>query len=99
MKASRLVLCSIFVCSLAGCMSDGNGNNPIVQATIFKQASVVYHTGDNIEVTYYVGGINHAINEQNAIELLKKECGGAFRITGRTNSPGGDQYIDAVCVH
>ncbi len=99
MRGRVLLFCAAIACQLAGCVSDGNGNNPIVQATVFKQASVVYHTGENIEITYYVGGINHAINEQNAIELLKNECGGAFRITNRTNSPAGDQYIDAVCVH
>lgn len=99
MKGWDHLLYAIFACQLAGCVSDGSGNNPLIQATVFKQASVVYHTGDNIEVTYYVGGIQHAINEQNAIELLKKECGGAFKITNRTNSPAGDQYIDAVCVH
>jgi hypothetical protein len=31
------------------------------------------------------------------MDLLKKECGGAFRITGRSNAPSGDSYVDAVC--
>lgn len=98
MRVGAALLGCMLACQVAGCISDGSGNNPIVQATVFKQASVVYHTGDNIEITYYAGGIQHAINEQSAIELLKRECGGAFKISNRSNSPGGDQYIDAICV-
>lgn len=35
---------------------------------------------------------------RNAIELLKKEYGGAFRPTGQSNAPSGGSDIDAACV-
>jgi hypothetical protein len=89
--------------ALGGCVSDGNsGSNiaeGIVQSTVFAQPAVVYHTGDNLEVSYYNGGIQQSFNERNAMELLKKECGGSFRIANRSNAPSGDSYVDAVCVH
>jgi hypothetical protein len=84
--------------ALGGCVSDGNGGS-LVQSTVFAQPAVVYHTGDNLEVSYYNGGIQQSFNERNAMELIKKECGGAFRIAGRSNAPSGDSYVDAVCVH
>jgi Tfp pilus assembly protein PilX len=91
----------VAVCaSLAGCVSDGGSNvaENIIQSSVFAKPAVVYHTGDNLEVSYYNGGIQQSSNERTAMELLKKECGGAFRITGRSNAPSGDSYVDAVCV-
>jgi hypothetical protein len=87
------------VLPLAGCMSDGSNGPNLIQSTVFAQPTVVYHTGDNLEVSYYNEGVQQPFNERNAIELLKKECRGAFRIAGRSNGPNGDSYIDAVCVH
>lgn len=86
---------------LSGCVSDGGSSagGSIIQSTVFAQAAVVYHTGDNLEVSYDNGGIQQSFNERNAMDLLKKECGGAFKITGRSNAPSGDSYVDAVCVH
>jgi hypothetical protein len=52
----------------------------------------------NLEVLYFNGGIQQSFNERNAIELVKKECGGAFRITSRSDS-GSNSYVGAVCVH
>ncbi|CCD98997.1 hypothetical protein [Bradyrhizobium sp. STM 3809] len=86
---------------VSGCMTDNGGNGlagGLVQSTVFAQPSVVYHTGDNVEVSYYNGGLQQSYNERNAMDLLKKECGGAFRIVGRSNAPNGDSYVDAVCV-
>jgi len=97
----RIFLALVLTAPLAGCLSDSGNNDvgrTIVQSSVFAQPSVVYHTGDNLEISYYVGGIQHYVNEQNAIALVKKECGGAFRITNRSDS-GGTSYIDAVCVH
>jgi hypothetical protein len=89
--------------ALGGCVSDSNsGGNvagSVLQSTVFAQPAVIYHTGDNLEVSYYNGGIQQSFNERNAMDLLKKECGGAFRIAGRSNAPSGDSYVDAVCVH
>lgn len=90
---------------LAGCVSDGTSGGDsniagsILQSTVFAQPAVVYHTGDNLEVSYLNGGIQQSFNERNAMELLKKECGGAFRIASRSNAPSGDSYVEAVCVH
>ena len=97
----RFVLMIALMLPLGGCVTDDGGTSvagSIVQSTVFAQPSVTYHTGDNLEVTYYNAGIQQSFNERNAMELLKKECGGAFRITGRSNS-GADSYVDAVCVH
>jgi hypothetical protein len=95
------MLAFLIALPVAGCLSDGGNSSggSIVQSTVFAQPSVVYHTGDNLEVSYYNGGIQQSFNERNAVEILKKECGGAFRIAGRSNAPSGDSYIDAVCVH
>jgi hypothetical protein len=95
----RVLVVAGLCVALGGCVSDGNNNiaDNIVQSSVFAQPTVVYHSGDNIEISYYVGGIQQSFNEKNAIELLKKECGGAFRITNRT-STGGNSFIDAVCV-
>jgi hypothetical protein len=91
----------VYCTALGGCVSDGgNGNvvDTVVQATPFAQPIVVYHTGDDLEISYYIGGIQQSLNERNAIDLMKKECGGAFRIANRT-STGGNSFIDGVCVH
>ena len=84
MSAVRL-LCLFLALPLVGCLSDGSGSNNIagsvVQSSVFAQPTVVYHTGDNLEVSYYNGGIQQSFNERDAMDLLKKECGGAFRIT------------------
>ena len=87
--------------ALGGCVADGGNNvaGSIIQSSAFAQPAVVYHTGDHLEVSYYNGGIQQSFNEKNAMELLKKECGGAFRITSRSNAPSGGSYFDAVCVH
>jgi hypothetical protein len=97
----RNILWLIPCMPLIGCVSDGgNGTSGnILQSTVFAQPAVVYHTGDNLEVSYYNSGIQQSFNEAHAIELLKKECGGAFRITNRSNAPSGDSYIEAACVH
>jgi hypothetical protein len=101
MKLRNILGCIFFV-ALAGCMSDGGNSNvagSIIQSSVFAQPAIIYHTGDNLEVSYYNGGIQQSSNERNAMELLKRECGGAFRITNRSNAPSGDSYVDAVCVH
>jgi hypothetical protein len=102
MRARFILGCAAAV-ALNGCMSDGAGSNSvadnIVQSSVFAQPKVIYHTGDNLEVSYYNGGIQQSFNETHAMDLLKKECGGAFRITNRSNAPSGDSYVDAVCVH
>ncbi|WP_035648443.1 hypothetical protein [Bradyrhizobium sp. ORS 285] len=95
--AMRFGLIVVLMLFVSGCMTD-NGGNSLVQSTVFAQPAVVYHTGDNLEVSYYNGGLQQSYNERNAMELLKKECGGAFRIVGRSNAPSGDAYVDAVCV-
>jgi hypothetical protein len=95
------ILALLLALPLAGCLSDGNGNNnagSVIQSSVFAQPAVVYHTGDNLEVSYYNGGIQQSFNERTAMDLLKKECGGAFRITNRSNAPSGDSYVDAICV-
>jgi hypothetical protein len=87
--------------ALGGCVSDDGSNSvagSIIQSSVFAQPTVMYHTGENLEVSYYNGGIQQSFNEKNAMDLLKKECGGAFRITNRSNAPTGDSYVDAVCV-
>jgi hypothetical protein len=97
----RSILWLIPCIPLIGCVSDGGSSSSgnILQSTVFAQPAVVYHTGDNLEVSYYNSGIQQSFNEGHAIELLKKECGGAFRIANRSNAPSGDTYIEAVCVH
>jgi hypothetical protein len=97
----RIWVVAVLCAALGGCLSDGGNGvaGSIVQSSVFAQPAVVYHTGDNLEVSYYNGGVQQSFNEKNAMELLKKECGGAFRITGRSNAPSGDSYVDAVCVH
>jgi hypothetical protein len=70
-----------------------------VSLSDFAQPAVVHHTGDNLRVRYYSGLIQGSTNLRNAMDLLKKECGGAFRITKRSNEPSGYAYLDAVCVH
>lgn len=91
----RFLLLLLAVATLAGCSTGGS----VLQSSVFARPAVVYRTGDNLEISYFNAGIQQSFNEAAAIDLLKKECGGAFRITGRTASPSGDAYIDAVCVH
>ena len=61
------------------------------QTLLSGQPYVVYHTGDNIEVTQYFAGGKNGFNEANAMDLLTKECGGAYRIVKRTNTEHGDK--------
>ena len=79
--------------ALAGC---GGAGGSLIQSSVFAQPSVVYHNGNNLEVQYLNGGIQQSFNEANAMELLRKECNGAFRIVNRT-SDGPRAYVDAVC--
>ena len=97
----RFVLIFALLLLIGGCVTDGGGNNladDIVQSTVFARPKIIYHTGDNLEVSYLNGGIQQSYNERTAMDLLKQECGGAFRITGRSDSANGGSYVDAVCV-
>ena len=53
---------------------------------------VVFHTGDNIEITEnFAAGVQKGFNEAEAMELLTRECGGTFRVMNRTKT--ADMYL------
>jgi hypothetical protein len=60
--------------ALDGCVSDDGSNSvvgSIIQSSVFAQPTVMYHTGENLEVSYYNGGIQQSFNE--------KKCHGAVK--------------------
>jgi len=60
---------------------------------------IVFHTGDNIEITQsFATGVG-GFNEAEGMALLTRECGGAFRIERRTKTADGHVFVDAVCTH
>ena len=89
-------LAAIFSVLLAGCTG---GGGDLAQVSVSGQPYVVYHTGDRIEITQSFIGRQRGFDEANAMELLTKECGGAFRIVARTKTDDGHTFVDAVCVH
>jgi len=66
---SRITAFSVL---LAGCSgTGGNVGENLVQPSLFAQPSVVYHTGDNIEITEsFAAGVQEGFNEAEAMELL-----------------------------
>jgi hypothetical protein len=91
----RMIGLATFYVFLAGCSATG-GINP--ESSQFAQPSVVYRTGDKIEITQYFGpDRREGFDEKKAMELLGKECGGAFHVVNRTNTADGHTYVDAVC--
>jgi hypothetical protein len=76
---------------LTGCTGYGDLVRP--------QPYVVYHTGENIEITQYFTGVQQRFDEAKAMELLTNECRGAYRIVKRTKTTDGHTFVDAVCVH
>jgi hypothetical protein len=85
-------LAAVFSVLLTGCTGGGAD-------LVSPQPYVVYHTGDNIEITQYFTGVRQRFDEAKATELLTQECGGAFRIVKRTKTEDGHTFVDAVCVH
>jgi hypothetical protein len=77
--------------TLAGCAAGGS----VVQSSVFAQPEVLYHSGNNVGVSYFNSGVQASFNEHGAMDLLAKECPKGFKVTGRT----GEQKvtIDAVC--
>ena len=84
-------LAAVFSVLLASCA--GNG------ALVSPQPYVVYHTGDNIEITQNFIGAQERFDEAKAVELLTNECRGAYRIVSRTKTADGHTFVDAVCIH
>lgn len=84
-------LAAVFSILLASCAGNGDLVSP--------QPYVVYHTGDNIEITQYFTGARQRFDEAKAVELLTNECGGAYRIVKRTKTEDGHTFVDAVCIH
>jgi hypothetical protein len=87
----RPILTAVFSVLLSSCAGNGDLVSP--------QPYVVYHTDDNIEVTQYFAGGKNGFNEASAMDLLTKECGGAYRIVKRTKTEDDHIFVDAVCVH
>ena len=84
-------LAAVFSVLLASCAGNGDLVSP--------QPYVVYHTGDNIEITQSFTGGRQRFDEAKAAELLTNECGGAYRIVKRTKTEDGHTFVDAVCIH
>ena len=92
----RPILTAVFSVLLTGCTGGGGDR---AEFLLSGQPYVVYHTGDDIEVTQYFAGGKNGFNEVSAMDLLTKECGGAYRIVKRTETIDGHTFVDAVCVH
>jgi hypothetical protein len=77
--------------ALSGCAGGGS----VVQSSVFAQPEVLYHSGNNVGLSYFNSGVQASFNEHGAMDLLAKECPRGFKVTGRT----GEQKvtIDAVC--
>ena len=71
------------------------GGGSIVQSSVFAQPEVIYHSGNNVGVTYFDAGVQASFNEHGAMELLARECPRGFRVTGRSGET--KVTIDAVC--
>ena len=89
-------LAAVYSVLLTGCTGGGGDS---AQSSLSGQPYVVYHTGDNIEVTQYFAGGKNGFNETSAMDLLTKECGGAYRIVKRTKTEDDHTFVDAVCIH
>jgi hypothetical protein len=76
---------------LTGC----GGGGSIIQSSVFAQPEVIYHSGNNIGVTYFDAGPQASFNEHGAMDLLAKECPRGFKINSRSGE--SKVTIDAVC--
>jgi hypothetical protein len=88
---------ALFALLVAAGVVAGCAANPI-QATVFAQPTITNKAGNSVEVTYYNSGIMAANNEATAMDMLKRECGGQFRIVNRSATPQGDSYVSAECM-
>jgi len=82
---------AVFLVLLTGCAG--------YSGVVSPQPYVVYHTGDNVEITQYFTGLQQRFDEAAAMELLTSVCGGTYRIVSRTRTVDGHTFVDAVCVH
>jgi hypothetical protein len=76
---------------LTGCAGGGS----VIQSSVFAQPEVIYHSGNNIGVTYFDAGVQASFNEHGAMELLAKECPRGFKVNNRSGER--KVTIDAVC--
>jgi hypothetical protein len=85
----RTLTLTIAGLTLAGCALPSK----LLQSASLAPPTVIYQSADTIGVEYTDDGMMRVSNEQEAVAMIERHCGGPYRIVG-----GSGGRIDAVCV-
>lgn len=64
-----------FALLLTGC---GGGGGSVIQSSVFAQPEVIYHSSNNIGVTYFDAGVQASFNEHGAMEFGRSTINACF---------------------